>query len=64
MDIITQKLIKSESYTKAEIEAFGCEYIKETTITMYYRKENYLYIFNAKPDKNCKYKLLTIDIDN
>jgi hypothetical protein len=63
MDTQSQELIKGCCYAKADIQAFGCTYIKETTITMYYRKEKFLYIFDAKPDKKCKYKLLTIDID-
>ncbi len=64
MDTLTQELKKSERYTKAEIEAFGCDYIKQTSITMYYRKNNILYVFDAKPDKFYRYKLLTIDIED
>jgi hypothetical protein len=63
MDTQSHELIKGSCYTKADIQTFGCTYIKETSITMYYRKENYLYVFDAKPDKNLKHKLLIVDID-
>jgi len=63
MDNLSMELVKGISYTKNEIESIGCSYIKETTITMYYRKNKTLYVFDAKPDKKLKYKLLTIDIE-
>ena len=64
METLKSGLIKGNCYSKEEIESFGCKYIKETTITMYYRKEDVLYIFDTKCiDHSDKYKLLTIQTD-
>lgn len=64
METLKSGLIKGNCYSKEEIESFGCKYIKKTTITMYYRKEDVLYIFDTKCiDHSDKYKLLTIHTD-
>jgi hypothetical protein len=64
METLKSELIKGNCYSKEEIESFGCKYIKETTITKYYRKEDILYIFDTKCiDSSDKYKLLTIHTD-
>jgi len=63
METLDTKLIKGNCYSKEEIESFGCEYIKQTTITMYYRKDTTLYIFSAKCGNDDKFRLLTIAED-
>jgi hypothetical protein len=56
-------LKKGNFYSKKEIEENGLVYIKETTITMFYRKEDLVFIFDAKPNKCMKHKFLTYDED-
>lgn len=51
--------IKGYIYSQNELTENGLEYIKETTITLFYKKEDRLYIFEAKPNKKGKYKFLT-----
>ena len=55
------ELLIGNCYTKAEIEAIGLLYVKSTSITMFYRKEDMLYIFEAKCNNSTqKHKLTTI----
>ncbi|MFZ4059542.1 MAG: hypothetical protein ACOYKE_15465, partial [Ferruginibacter sp.] len=61
METLNSELIKGNCYSKEEIESYGCKYIKETTITMFYRKGDTLYIFDTKcTNQEEKHKLLTI----
>ena len=53
------KVLKGNHYSKDELAVTGFKYLKETTITMYYRKENVLYIFEAKPNKQSQHKFIT-----
>ena len=55
------EFIKGNYYSKNEIEKFGCSYIKETSQTAFYRKDEMLYVFEAKSiGKLSGYKLITI----
>ena len=55
------ELLIGNCYTKAEIEGNGLKYVKATSITMFYRKEEMLYVFEAKcKESDSKYKLTTI----
>ncbi len=56
MEDINIELIIENSYSKEELNKKGYTYIKETTITLFYRKADMLYIFDAKPDRNSKHK--------
>ncbi len=59
MDKIDFDFIKGKFYSKEELNKQGYKYIKETTITLFYRKECFLYIFDAKPNKKNLHKFLS-----
>lgn len=51
--------IKGNYYAKDELIEMGLQYIKETTITLFYRKGIVLYLFEAKLNKNLQHRYLT-----
>ena len=53
------ELKKGELYSKKELIEKGMIYVKETTIAMFYRKDDSVFIFDAKPTKCNKHKFLT-----
>ncbi len=57
------ELVKDSFYSKNDLIKIGLVYIKETTITMFYRKEEVVYIFEAKPNKKQLYKYLCCIVD-
>lgn len=52
-------LKKGEMYSKTELNEKGMVFIKETTIAMFYRRDNKVFIFDAKPAKCKRHKFLT-----
>lgn len=56
MEDIDIELVIGNSYSKEELNNQGFTYVKETTITLFYRKADILYIFDAKTDKRKKHK--------
>ena len=63
MDINEFGLEKGKFYSKTELLEIDLVYLKETTITIFYRKSDKVFIFDAKPNKHMKYKFLTYDED-
>ena len=60
-NFLIMELLIGNCYTKAEIEATGLTFVKSTSITMFYRKGEMLYVFEAKcKESDSKYKLTTI----
>lgn len=56
MEDIDIELTIGKHYSKEELNNQGFTYVKETTITLFYRKADILYIFDAKTDKRKKHK--------
>ncbi len=50
MDINEFGLEKGKFYSKKEINDSGFIYVKKTTITMFYRKEDKVFVFKQNPE--------------
>ncbi len=61
METIENKFTKGEIYTLQDIQDRNCKFVKKTSLFLFYRCEEYLYVFDLKIfNLKGEFKLLSI----